>query len=132
MTRIALTLLLLGISMHARSGDGPGLVCLGSNLAKPADEHTKRLFLRIGDSEKIYFLASYDPPKVVASGLNPDAVHTVEVYFDGVRVQSWPLDFKALGARGALIWRGPGAWRMEAIDPKACVADTRPPPGRRS
>ena len=111
-----------GISTLAHSTEQTGTVCLGSNYAKPLAEHTKRLYLKVNDSSKIYFLESNQPPRIVIEGLTLGSTHTVYVYFDNKLRESWKLNFGKLGSHAALIWRAGGSWRMEPIDPTSCAS----------
>jgi hypothetical protein len=116
----AVALALLTPSVAA--DEATGYVCLGKNHAKTGRERTRRLYLTIDDSERLFF----DPPgskaRIVVDNLTLDADHWVRVYFDGEVVRSWRLNFSALGARGALIWRSSGAWRMEPTSAGTCDA----------
>ena len=104
-----------------------GTVCLGENLSKPPDDQTPRLYLTIDDSPPIHFEPEYRGPRIVAAALDRGKPHVVKVYFDDQVVESFKLDFRKLKADGALLWRGPGAWRLEAIAAKPCRAATRAP-----
>lgn len=94
MIKTILYTLLCSISALAHSIEQTGIVCLGSNYAKPLAEHTKRLYLRVNDSPKIYFLESYRPPRIVIEGLDLTSTHTIYVYFDNKLTQSWKLNFE--------------------------------------
>jgi hypothetical protein len=117
MIRSRLFLLLLA-SASANADDILGTVCFGRNLAKPASEHSDRLYLRIDESEKLYFNHKYDGP--VVRDLDPNVVHAVSVYFDDQLSESWRLDFNKLNTRCVLIWRAAGSWRMEPIEASEC------------
>lgn len=97
-----------------------GTICLGSNLAKPFDEQTNRVYLRINNSEKIFFIRPYSGPRVIASHLDLTHDHSVKVYFDDQVVQSWTVNFEKLNSAGINIWRAPGSWRSESINPNEC------------
>ena len=111
------------LSTSAKSAEQTGIVCLGENLAIPLDEHTQRLYLKIDDSPKIYFLSSFNPPLIVVEGLDLKSSHNIYVFFEGKIAQSWKLNFRQLGAKAALIWRSAGSWRMEPIDAGLCRRD---------
>ncbi len=96
-------------------------VCLGRNLSVAFSEHTERLYLKIGDSPKIFFYKPHDPPRIVATGLDRKKRHLVKVFFDDQVVQSWYLDFEKLGNNMANIWRAKGAWRMEPSHTNRCA-----------
>lgn len=116
---IKLILLILFLcTMSAYADDKSGTICFGQNLAKPASEHTDRLYLKINDSEKLYFNHNYSGP--AARGLDTNLRHTVRVFFDDQLSESWTIDFKKLKATSVLIWRSPGAWRMQAIKADEC------------
>lgn len=113
-----LPLLLIAVSTIVVAEDKSGSVCFGKNLAKPASEHTDRLYLRIDDSTKLYFNHPHRGP--VLSGLDLDVVHKVEVYFDDQLAQSWIMDFRKLNTKSVLIWRAAGSWRMDTIEASKC------------
>jgi hypothetical protein len=106
-------IIVLMLSISALASDNGGSVFFGKNLAKPASEHSDRLYLRIDDSEKLYFNRKCDGPVLENLDLNDD--HIVKVYFDDEVGQSWTLNFSRLEARSVVIWRSAGAWRMEPI-----------------
>lgn len=112
-------LFLLLKSAPAEAGDCA--VCLGKNLSVALSEHSDRLYLRIGDSPRIYFYKPEKPPRIVAKGLDPDKRYLVRVYYDDRVVVSWYLDFRKLDAKMATIWRSPGAWRMDAGKSGKCT-----------
>lgn len=97
-----------------------GVICLGKNLAVPASEHSQRLFLTIDDSDKIYFIRPYVAPRVVAKGLDLKEDHSVKVYFGEKLVQSWVVNFSKSKSAAFNVWRAPGAWRTDPIDPSVC------------
>jgi hypothetical protein len=111
-------LLLLLFSAALDASDKLGNVCFGKNLAKPASEHTDRLYLKIDESEKLYFNHKYDGP--VVRDLDPSITHTVKVYFDDHLVESWRFDFNKLSTSSVIIWRAAGSWRMEPIEAPEC------------
>ena len=93
------TMVLIGLFLFTQGAwadETGGMVCLGRNLAKPASEHTERLYLRVDGSPKISFSIPYRGPVVVADDLDPGREHHVTVYFDDSAVQSWKLDFERL------------------------------------
>ncbi len=98
-----------------------GTVCLGPNLAKVLDEHSRRLYVRIDDSAKLYFAEPYRGPRLAVEGLDLDKSHRVRIYLDKRIVESWTFSFRRLNASGALVWRSAGAWRTAAIDPAECT-----------
>jgi hypothetical protein len=120
MSRIALLCLLMSLTNIASSNEMNGTVCLGKNLALPYDEHTDRLYLKIDDSPRIYFVRPYIGPRVVAQNLDIHKDHMVKVYFDNQEVQSWKLNFSKLKTKKVLVWRASGAWRMEANEVSSC------------
>jgi hypothetical protein len=111
-------LLFLVFSTSAFASDKSGTVCFGKNLAKPYSEHTDRVFLKIDDSEKLYFNRPNDGPVLVELDINKD--HTVKVYFDNQLVRSWILNFAELDSNRVIIWRAAGSWRMEPADESKC------------
>ena len=117
---ILIVLTLAGFSGTALSKPSLGKVCLGSNLAKPLSEHTERLYLTIGNSDKLYFMRPYTP-RVVVEHLDVHKNHTVNVYFDNVIVESWKINFSKLKTNTVLIWRAGGSWRMDAIKESSCI-----------
>jgi len=100
--------IVLMLSISAVAGDNGGSVFFGKNLAKVASETTDRLYLRIDDSEKLYFNRKYDGPVLENLDLNED--HIVKVYFDDEVGQSWILNFSELETQSVVIWRSAGAW----------------------
>jgi len=96
------------------ASDNGGKVYFGKNLAKPASEYTDRLYLKIDDSEKLYFNRKYEGPVLENLDLNKD--HIVKVYFDDEIGRSWILNFSKIKTKSVVIWRSAGAWRMEPID----------------
>lgn len=113
-------ILLVFISSCVLSNEKTGTICLGENLSKPFVDQTNRLYLRINGSKKIYFRRPYEGPIIVANQLNLQTDHLIKVYFDDEIVQSWTVNFEKLNATGVNIWRGPGAWRSDVIDPSEC------------
>jgi hypothetical protein len=108
-------LLLLFLSAaSAGAHDTAGQVFFGQNLAKAFCEHTDRVYLKIDDSEKLYFNRDHDGP--VVDNLNPKVDHVVTVYFDDQVAQSWIFNFAELKTQRVVIWRAAGAWRMEPCD----------------
>ena len=105
--------IVLMLSIPALAGDLGGRVFFGKNLAKPASEHTDRLYIKIDDSDKLYFNGKHDGPVLENLDLNDD--HIVKVYFDDEVGQSWTLNFSELGTQSVVIWRSASAWRMEPI-----------------
>jgi hypothetical protein len=97
-----------------------GTICLGKNLAFPADEHTNRLYLTIDNSEKIYFIYPYAGPRIISENLNLVNDHYIKVYFDGAVAQSWKVNFTKSKTIGFIVHRTPGAWHSEPIDPLQC------------
>ena len=91
-----------------------GKIYFGKNLAKPLSEHTDRLYLTVDDSEKLYFDRTHPGP--VATNLDVNADHMVNVYFDGKITQSWILNFGKLKTHSVVIWRSSGSWRMEPLE----------------
>lgn len=112
--------MLLAAVCTVSANEGQGIVCLGKNLAKTLSEQSDRLYLKIGDSEKIYFEHPYYRPKVVSKNLDRRQDHVVKVFYDDKLVQSWKLNFKKLKTDGVLIWRASGSWRMEPYDAGLC------------
>ena len=104
-------LVLLIFSANAAASGDMGKVFFGKNLAKVSTEHTDRLYLKINDSEKLYFNRKHEGPVLEGLDLNKDYV--VKVYFDDRIVQSWVLNFSKLKVQNLVIWRSAGAWRME-------------------
>jgi hypothetical protein len=98
--------------------DNAGKVCFGKNLAKAYSEHTDRLYLKINDSNKLFFNQKYTGP--VIRDLDVNRVHMIKVYFDNQLVKSWPLNFSRLHTNSVIIWRSAGAWRMEPVDSFEC------------
>lgn len=120
MPRFAPLYFLMACANSALANDITGTVCLGKNLALPYEEHTDRLHLRIDDSPNIYFAYPYSGPRVIAQNLDLYKDHLVKVYFDGQVAQSWKLNFSELKTNSVLVWRAPGAWRMEPNEASLC------------
>jgi hypothetical protein len=120
MSRIALLFLLMSVTSVASSNEVKGTLCLGENLAKPLDEHTDRLYLRIDDSPRIYFVRPFIRPRVIAQNLDIHKDYMVRVYFDNKEAQSWKLNFSKLKTNSVLVWRASGAWRMEPNEASSC------------
>lgn len=120
MRRFLLPVIFMLAPGQPTAGNMTGTVCLGQNLAKPAAEHTKRLYLKVNNSEKIFFNEPYTGPQFVARGLDTSTLHTISVYFDDAIIRSWKLDFTQLKTTSVLIWRAAGSWRMEANDAALC------------
>ena len=107
-------LLILLFSTSVFANDNVGKVFFGKNLAKPYSEHTDRIYLKIDDSEKLYFNRKQEGPVLENLNLNKD--HIVKVYFDDELARSWILNFLKLKTRSVVIWRSAGAWRMDALE----------------
>lgn len=105
---------LLILSTPVLAGDDLGKVFFGKNFAKPASEHTDRLYLQLNDSEKLYFNKKHNGP--VLDNLDTNKDHTVKVYFDNKLVTSWKLNFSKLKTPSVIIWRASGSWRMDVLD----------------
>ncbi len=114
MNRIIIVLLMLSTASLSLANDNGGKVFFGKNLAKPASEYTDRLYLKINDSEKLYFNRKHDGPVLENLDLNKD--HMVKVYFDDEIGSSWILNFSKLKTKSVIIWRSAGSWRMEPIE----------------
>ena len=112
--QIIFVLLLFSTSVLAN--DNTGRVFFGGNFAKPLDEHTHRLYLRINDSEKLYFNRKHEGP--VSEHLDLKKDHVIKVYFDDKIAQSWILNFSKLKTQSVVIWRSSGSWRMEKFEYK--------------
>lgn len=112
--------LLASLATTVSSNETKGTVCLGKNLALPDEEHSDRLYLRVDDSPRLYFVRPYRGPRVVARNLDVHKEHSVRVYFDHQEVQSWKLNFTILNTDSVLVWRSSGAWRMEPNDASSC------------
>lgn len=110
--KIIIVLIILSASSFAN--DNAGKVFFGKNLAKPASEHTDRLYLKINDSEKLYFNRKYEGPVLENLDLNKN--HIVKVYFDDEIGRSWVLNFSKLKTKSVIIWRSAGSWRMEPLE----------------
>jgi hypothetical protein len=111
-------LLFLIFSSTAFASDKLGKVCFGKNLAKPYSEHTDRIYLKVDDSDKLYFNRPNE--EAILKGLDINKNHMVKVYFDNQLVRSWPLSFSDLGSYSVIIWRSSGSWRMEPSDESKC------------
>lgn len=120
MLKITLLVILACLTNVAISNEQKGAVCLGENLAKSSSEHSERLYLKVGDSQSIYFVRPYTVPVIVAKNLDLNKDHIVYVYFDDAVVASWKLNFLNLKTQSVRIWRAPGTWRMEAIEISLC------------
>jgi hypothetical protein len=110
--------ILLIFSTSVSANDHVGKVCFGKNFAKPSSEHTDRLYLRINDSEKLYFNRPHKGPLLENLDLNKD--HIVKVYFDDQIVVSWILSYSKLKTQSVIIWRSAGSWRMEPAEESIC------------
>ena len=113
-----LIFVLLIFSTSVSANDNVGKVCFGNNLAKPSSEHTDRLYLKINDSEKLYFNRLHKGPVLENLDLNID--HIVKVYFDDQIVISWILSYSKLKTQSVIIWRYAGSWRMEPVEETKC------------
>ena len=109
---------LLIFSTSVLANDNVGKVCFGKNLAKTSSEHTDRLYLKINDSEKLYFNRPHKGPVLENLDLNKD--HIVKVYFDDQIVISWILSYSTLKTQRVIIWRSAGSWRMEPVEESIC------------
>lgn len=98
--------------MAVSANDTVGEVRFGGNLAKPWNEHSDKLYLIIGNSERLYFNRLKNSS--VLSSLDTQVDHVVKVYFDSQLAESWILNFSALKTRCVVIWRSAGSWRMES------------------
>jgi hypothetical protein len=111
-------LLFFLFSTSAFASENLGKVCFGKNLAKPYSEHTDRVYLKIDDSDKLYFNGPNDEPALEDLDINKN--HMVKVYFDNHLVRSWQLNFSKIGSHSVIIWRAAGSWRMEPADESKC------------
>ena len=100
------------------ASDVSGKVCFGKNLAKPHSEHTDRLYIKIDDSEKLYFNQPHKGP--VLDNLDLKTDHMAKVYFDDQLALSWKFNFEKLNTRAVVIWRAAGSWRMEPVEGSIC------------
>ncbi len=107
-------LLLILLTTSVSANDNIGKVYFGKNLAKPFSEHTDRLYLKIDDSDKLFFNREYSGPVIDKLNLNTD--HIVKVYFDDQVARSWKLNFSKINTHSVIIWRSAGSWRMEPAD----------------
>ena len=90
-------------STSVAASDDLGKIYFGKNLAKPASEHTDRLYLKINGSQKLYFNRIHQGP--VLANLNLVTDHIVKVYFDDKLTQSWILNFEKLNTHSVVIKR---------------------------
>lgn len=120
MLRILTLIFLVIFADIALASELKGTVCLGENLAKPASEHSERLYLKIGNLPNIHFVRPYRGPKIVARNLDIRESHIVKVYFGNKVVKSWALNFSKLKTNSVLIWRATGSWRMEPNNASSC------------
>ena len=104
-------LLWLMLPTSVLANDTSGKVCFGKNLAKPLSEHSDRLYLKIDNSDILYFNRPHSGP--VVRKLDIAQKHRVKVYYDDRLVESWVLDFSVLNTQAVIIWRAPGSWRMD-------------------
>lgn len=102
------------------SSEQMGTVCLGKNLSKVSSEHSDRLYIKIGDSSRIYFLRPYSGPGIVLKNLDIKKDFSVSIFFDDEVTQSWKLNFSKLKTESVLIWRSAGSWRMEPNKVSTC------------
>ncbi len=96
-------------------------VCLGLNMSVAASEHSERLYLRIGESPRIYFDKPKKAPRIIADGLDRKKRYIVKVYFDDKVVQSWPLEYSKYKSSMVYIWRAKGSWQMEQSHTGKCT-----------
>lgn len=118
--KVVLAFFLASINMASSANEVKGTVCLGQNLAKPADEHSRRLHLTIDDSQNIYFEQPYDGPRFIARDLDLHKEHLIRVHFDNQVVKSWTLNFSKLKGNSVLVWRSAGSWRIEKNEASSC------------
>ena len=105
-------------STSVLADENVGRVCFGKNLAKPLIEHTDRLYLKIDDSDRLFFNRPHEGPVLKNLELNKD--HIVKVFFDDQIVQSWKFNFSKLNTQNVIIWRAAGSWRMEPVAESNC------------
>jgi hypothetical protein len=101
-------------STSSLANDYSGEVFFGKNLAKPASEHTDRLYLRIDDSKIQYFNRKHEGP--VFENLDLEKDYIVKVYFDDELCCSWIMNFSKMKTKSVIIWRSAGSWRMEPFE----------------
>ncbi len=111
-------LILILFSAPVSANDHIGKVYFGKNLAKVQSEHTDRLYLKIDNSEKLYF--NHPHPGPVLDSLDIKTDHAVKVYFDDQIGESWKLNFLELNTSSVIIWRAAGSWRMEPAGESVC------------
>lgn len=109
-----LIFILILFSTSVLANDNTGRLFFGKNLAKPLDEHTDRIYLKIDDSEKLYFNRKHEGPILENLDCNQD--HIVKVYYNDKIAQSWILNFSKLKTHNVIIWRSSGSWRMETLE----------------
>lgn len=122
---VVVPLIFLLVANAAVASEPGGFACLGKNNAKV---HAERVYLRIDDSQEIYFGARESKPPIVAKALSLNDDHQVKVYLDDQLVRSWSLSFAQLGSSGVLLWRSAGGWQMEPISEELCGVDKTGPP----
>ena len=100
--------------------ENTGFVCFGQNLAKISSEHTNRLYLRIDESDKLFFNDPNLRGKTIVRGLDLKSEHRVKVFFDDTLAHSFNFNFSELGSTGVEIWRSAGAWRTKPVKGGQC------------
>lgn len=95
-----------------------GKICFGKNYSKIAGEHGNSVYLKIDKSDEIYFNVNYAGP--ATAGLDLNLEHNIEIYYEGMLVKSWQLNFSKLGQNQVVIWRSAGSWRMKPVDVGEC------------
>lgn len=111
-------IILLFISTIVLANNNVGKICFGKNLAKSLDEHTDKLYLKVDNSDKLFF--NHPHEEAVLNNLDITKNHIVKVYFDDQLCESWILNFSKLKTQNIIIWRSAGSWHTQSVSTSVC------------
>src|SRR5215471_10477154 len=107
----ALTVLL--VLPHAggqKTAAATGSVCTGVFAAFTPTKENRRVYMTVGDSEKIYFKHR---ETVVLNNLDLHKTYIVHIFDGDKQTDAWKLRFDRLKVHMVTIWRSPGYWHMD-------------------
>jgi len=87
-----------------------GSVCTGIFTAFTPSAENRRVYMTVGDSEKIYF---NHRETVVLDNLDLHKTYIVRIFDGNKQTDTWKLRFDRLKVHMVTIWRSPGYWHMD-------------------
>lgn len=93
-------------------GSKKASIYLGPNYSVAPPSQNNMLEIKIGDYGPYKFPEDAYGFVKIAKKFKVSEEYTVQVFNDGVQIQSWNLDFSNYEDQDVQIWRDKGAWLM--------------------